>query len=560
MRHRDTETQRRTENGYGGVRQRPIRRRCPSLSFSVRLCVSVSLCLSVSSFVAVPAAAESFNAVVEGKVRDAIDGYKAGSTLYLDAQSLGKLLGGSVHWYPVSGRVELSLRGRSMRFLLEDRDVVAGDKTFMMQVPLKVRASRAFIPFSFIESEDFLRWAGVDVHLDAKTRTISVDKRGTVGPARVFTYGGRTRVALHLAPGATWKASPRGVGGVDVVSDFGVAEGEGAVDVEDEVVDSYVLKQEARLARLTIKFAGKGQKWKAAELEDPRRVVVDVYEPGAEPDAETPADVKPAKPKAVAAAPKAAAAAAADDEDDDEARPAKAKADEPAATRPKRRLIVIDAGHGGKDPGALGSRGAYEKDMNLAAALELARVLRERGDMEVLLTRETDVFVPLSERSDLANAREADLFVSLHCNAHRRKTERGFEIYSVSETASDPEAEALAAKENASLEYEGKNVQDETAKMILLAMTKTEMINDSAAFAALATKALDKRLDVDNRGAKQAGFYVLRGTHAPAILVEMGFLTNSSDEAQLGSRAFRRKMAEGLAAGIADYAKRKGWL
>jgi N-acetylmuramoyl-L-alanine amidase len=180
--------------------------------------------------------------------------------------------------------------------------------------------------------------------------------------------------------------------------------------------------------------------------------------------------------------------------------------------------------------------------------------------MEVLLTRETDTFVPLDERSALANQREADLFISLHCNAHRRSSEKGFEIYSVSETATDPEAEALAAKENASLEFEGKNVQDETAKMILLAMTKTEMINDSAAFAVIAARALDKRLDLENRGAKQAGFYVLRGTHAPAILVEMGFLTNSADEAQLGSKAFRRKMAEGLAAGIADYAKRKGWL
>lgn len=496
--------------------------------------------------------AEGFNAVVEGKVRDSIEGYKAGSTLYLDAKSLGELLGGSVHWYPVSGRVELSLRGRTMRFLLEDRDVIAGDQTFMMQVPLKVRASRAFIPFSFIESENFQRWAAADISLDAKTRTVSVDKRGTVGPTRVFTYGGRTRVALHLAPDAPWKASARGVGGVDVVSDFGIAEGEGAVDVEDDVVDSYVLKQEARLARLSVKFAGKGQKWKATELSDPRRVVIDVYAPGEEPGEEEPARDTPAAAKpAVTVKPIG--------EVDDEP---SVKTPKPAVPAPKarRRLVVIDPGHGGKDPGAIGPRGAYEKDLNLAASLELARVLRERGDMEVLLTRETDVFVPLSERSDLANAREADLFISLHCNAHRRKSEKGFEIYSVSETASDPEAEALAAKENSVLEYEGKNVQDETAKMILLAMTKTEMINDSAAFAALATKALDKRTDLDNRGAKQAGFYVLRGTHAPAILVEMGFLTNPSDEAQLGSRAFRRKLAEGLAAGVADYAKRKGWL
>jgi N-acetylmuramoyl-L-alanine amidase len=509
--------------------------------------------IAVPLFVPAAAGAEEFAVVAEGKARPAVEGYKAGSTLYLDAKALGTLLGGSVHWYPVSGRVELSLRGRTMRFMLEDRDVVAGDQTFMMQVPLKVRASRAFIPFSFIESEPFLRWAGADISLDAKTRTISVDKRGTVGPARVFTYGGRTRVSLHLAPGAPWKASARGTGGVDIVSDFGVAEGEEAVDVEDGVVDSYALKQESRLARLTVKFAGRGQKWRAVELKDPRRVALDVYEPGIEPDAEPEAkDTPVAKPSGREPEVKTAPLPT--------EQPTAGQKTAVASAPPKRRLVVIDAGHGGKDPGASGKRGAYEKDLNLAASLELARVLRERGDMEVLLTRETDTFVPLDERSALANQREADLFISLHCNAHRRSSEKGFEIYSVSETATDPEAEALAAKENASLEFEGKNVQDETAKMILLAMTKTEMINDSAAFAVIAARALDKRLDLENRGAKQAGFYVLRGTHAPAILVEMGFLTNSADEAQLGSKAFRRKMAEGLAAGIADYAKRKGWL
>ena len=226
----------------------------------------------------------------------------------------------------------------------------------------------------------------------------------------------------------------------------------------------------------------------------------------------------------------------------------------------RRRLIVIDPGHGGKDPGATGRRGTREKDVNLAAGLELARVLRERGDFDVLLTRDDDTFVPLSERSEMANAKEADLFVSLHCNAAGDKSENGFEVYSVSETASDPEAEALAATENAVLALEGKNPQDETAKMILLAMTKTEMINESAAFAALAAKKIGKRVDVAARGAKQAGFYVLRGTHAPAILVEMGFVSHPKDEARLASRRFRRTMAEGVASGIADYARRQGWL
>ena len=91
-------------------------------------------------------------------------------------------------------------------------------------------------------------------------------------------------------------------------------------------------------------------------------------------------------------------------------------------------------------------------------------------------------------------------------------------------------------------------------------MTKTEMINESAPFAALVEREIAKRADVDDRGVKQAGFYVLRGTHAPSILVEMGYVSHSKDEVKLGSRSFRRKLAECVAAGVADYAHKKGWL
>ncbi len=504
------------------------------------------------------ATAEALSVVVSGKARDAVNVYKTGSQLYLDAKQVGELLGASVYWYPVSGRVELALRGRTLRFVVDSKEASAGGKTLTMPVPVKVRASRAFVPLSFLESADFEQWAGHDIRHNPKSKTLVIERQGTVGPARVFSYAGRTRVSLELAPGATWKATARGTGGVDVVSDFGVTESEEAVDVEDEVVDSYALKQEARLARLSVKFAGKRQKWKAAELENPRRVVVDVYAEGEEVAQKVAQDDKPVvvttadKPADVTTTVRPIG--------EKETATAKPATSAPAAPSARRRVIVIDPGHGGKDPGAVGPRGTYEKDHNLAAALELARVLRERGDFDVILTRETDEFIPLSDRSELANSKDADLFISLHCNAASNKRENGFEVYSVSETASDPEAEKLAAAENAVLAYEGKSVEDETAKLILLAMTKTEMINESAAFSALATKALDKRVDLANRGAKQAGFYVLRGTHAPAILVEMGFLTHSTEEAALGSRAFRRKLAEGLSAGIADYAKRKGWL
>ena len=122
--------------------------------------------------------------------------------------------------------------------------------------------------------------------------------------------------------------------------------------------------------------------------------------------------------------------------------PAPAAATPPVVTmagKPKRR-IVIDAGHGGKDSGAVGRRGTYEKDINLAAALELAKLLRQEEAFDVLLTRTDDTFVPLGDRSRMANEFNADLFISLHCNASTNKRESGFEVYFLSEQASDPEA------------------------------------------------------------------------------------------------------------------------
>ncbi len=479
------------------------------------------------------ARAEEVAIVVSGTPQAAADAYRAGGKLYLDAKRVGALYGGQVYWYPVSGRVQLSLRGRSLQLVVGADKAAAGGEEMGLGDPVIARISRAFVPLSFLTGPEFAAWSGHQTSYDERTRTLIVEKTGTVGAPRAFSYKGRTRISVELAPGASYRAVARGAGGIDLIVDYGVAEGDESVELADGVVDSYALKQEAKLARLTVRFADKGQRWRALELAAPRRVALDIYAPGAEAPAAGKA------PVAESALPRPAAAA------------------EPVK---RRRLIVIDPGHGGKDPGATGGRGTREKDVNLAAALELARVLRERGDFEVLLTREDDTFLPLSERSELANGKNADLFISLHCNAARDKRENGFEVYSVSETASDPAAEQLAAAENAALEFEGKNPQDETAKMILLAMTKTEMINESAAFSALSAQSVAKRVDVAARGAKQAAFYVLRGTHAPAILVEMAFVSHAEDEAKLASRRFRRRMAEGVASGAVEYAQRQGWL
>lgn len=511
--------------------------------------------LSLLPAAPLPARAEELSVVVSGKAQEAAEAYKAGSKLYLDAKRVGALYGGQVYWYPVSGRVQLSLRGRALQLVVGSDKATAGESELKLDDAVIVRASRAFVPLSFLTGEGFAAWSGHQTRYDERTKSLIVEKTGTVGAPRAFSYKGHTRLTVELAPGVSYRATARGTGGVDLIADYGVAEGDESVGLDDGIVQSYALKQESKLVRLTVRFAENGQRWRVSELAGPRRVALDVYAEGV-PLPDEPA--RKVEPKKAATVP-AVSAAALEPAPSPETKVAPApKAPEPASKR--RRLIVIDPGHGGKDPGATGIRGTREKDINLAAALELARVLKERGDFDVLLTRDEDVFLPLSERSELANEKNADIFVSLHCNAARSKRENGFEVYSVSETATDPEAEALAASENAVLELEGKDPQGEMAKMILLAMTKTEMINESVALAALSAKAIAKRVDISPRGAKQAAFYVLRGTHAPAILVEMAFVSNAKDEAQLTSRRFRRAMAEGVAAGIADYANRQGWL
>lgn len=220
----------------------------------------------------------------------------------------------------------------------------------------------------------------------------------------------------------------------------------------------------------------------------------------------------------------------------------------------------MDAGHGGKDPGARGRRGTLEKDVALKAALELARLLRDEGAFEVILTRGDDTFVPLAERSRIANEAQADLFVSIHCNSSPQPRDSGFEVYFLSEKASDADAERLAELENSVLKLEELAKGDDEAGAILRAMVKTENINEASELAGLVARAVSSRVDIENRGVKQASFFVLRGTQAPAVLAELAYLSNRKEEARLQSRRFRRKMVDGLYAGVLDYSRRQGWL
>ncbi len=215
------------------------------------------------------------------------------------------------------------------------------------------------------------------------------------------------------------------------------------------------------------------------------------------------------------------------------------------------KRIMLDPGHGGKDPGAM-AYGLKEKDIVLQLAKELAPILRREMDCEVSLTRDRDLFIPLEERTAIANTKGADLFISLHVNAHPSKKIRGMETYYLNLSTSD-EAMRVAAMENATSTHQMSDLQN-----ILADIMKNSKISESAKLAAKVQQSIvktgkGKYPGIKNLGVKQAPFYVLIGAEMPAILVEAAFITNKEDADNLQNTAFLQELAQQIAVGVKAY-------
>jgi N-acetylmuramoyl-L-alanine amidase len=218
------------------------------------------------------------------------------------------------------------------------------------------------------------------------------------------------------------------------------------------------------------------------------------------------------------------------------------------------KRVVIDPGHGGKDPGAVGPSGVREKDVALAIAKKLQKKLREELKLEAILTRKGDTFLPLEERTALANTQKADLFISIHTNAHKNRRVYGMSTY-ILNVATDAEAARLAAFENA---VSAKRISD--LEKILNDLMLNSKINESSRLADAVQNGLITRLpknysSVKDLGVKQAPFYVLIGAQMPSIMVEASFITNKREEKRLASGAYQGAVAEGILAGIRSYIK-----
>jgi|TARA_B110000914_G_C15502972_1_gene466831 N-acetylmuramoyl-L-alanine amidase len=221
----------------------------------------------------------------------------------------------------------------------------------------------------------------------------------------------------------------------------------------------------------------------------------------------------------------------------------------------KLDTIIIDPGHGGKDPGAIGYRGTKEKDITLDVAKRLVKKIERNMNINTILTRDEDVFIRLEDRTKLANSENGKLFISIHANSAEDRRANGFETYMIG-TNKNAAAVRTAARENAVLDLEGGNTKKLTDEALIKAtIAQSGFANGSEQFAALVQEEMNKRLQSKDRGVKQAGFYVLAYASMPNVLIELGYISNPSEEKKLKSSQYKDALATSIYRAIEQYQK-----
>ncbi|MGH7279383.1 MAG: N-acetylmuramoyl-L-alanine amidase [Candidatus Rokuibacteriota bacterium] len=409
-----------------------------------------------------------------------------------------------------SAGAQLTTPGHIVSFARNSRRVIVDGKPVVLDAPVRVRGRVWLVPETFVRK--------ILPTLEATPLpplATAVAARGldvTLEEVRIRSYPTFTRVVLETSGPVTYRVEATGPreARVRVV-------GLRAAPRTEQVSDGFI--EEARLERvgddlvLRVTFTGAPGEAKTLTLADPPRLVFDFNRPG--DGAET--------------APRAAVG--------------------PLST------IVLDAGHGGHDTGAVGPTGLQEKDLVLDVTRRVARLLEERLEVKVLLTRDADHFVPLRDRTSFANKHRADLFVSIHGNAHSRSASSGVETFFLSSEATDNEARQLAAAENAVIQLESpaQRARAEVVRTILWDLAQSEFQIESSRLAEIMQDAMTQSLKIPNRGVKQAGFYVLGGAAMPAILIEVGFVTNPREERRFKDSRYRDEIARAIFTGLSEY-------
>lgn len=422
---------------------------------------------------------------------------------------------------PGSIRAYLRIPGHTVTLTRNWARVVVDDKPLVLDAPVRVRKGVWLVPDSFVD-----RVMPRLLASSAASPPATLAARPPSPPAvptkleelRHRSYPSFTRVVLETSEPVSYQVESADGARDARIRVSGLVGEARTVHIRDGFVETLRLERSRGDAVVRVSFDGAAGELRASALSDPHRLLLDFLRPSGGPA-------------------------------DQDAR----------ATTGPLKVMVLDAGHGGHDPGASGPTGLMEKELVLDVTKRVAKLVADQLGIKVLLSRDGDHFVTLRDRTSYANRAQADVFVSIHANAHREAASEGVETYFLSSEATDNAARQVAALENSvvQLEKPAGGGRGDLVKTILWDLAQSGFQEESSRLAEVVQDSMTRSLRIPSRGVKQAGFYVLGGAAMPAILIEIGFVTNPKEERKLREPRYRDEIARAIAAGLAEY--KRAW-
>ncbi|MDR2709038.1 MAG: N-acetylmuramoyl-L-alanine amidase, partial [Elusimicrobiota bacterium] len=510
------------------------------LFFSVGSAYSQTQKLSLSK--------KNITVTVDGSKLRGIVAYKSDQNVwYLAIKDIAKIYNGAFEWKPISSIVTMIINNKKIDFSPNDKTVLFGRSPKEMRVSSKLVGNNVYIPMEILTGAAFSNFALVDSLWDPQKLTLTLIHRPNITSIKYYTRPEETRVEIMLNQKLPFSVSRdndainvrinRGkVAPTQILASNGalasiVSENTGKtatikINLEQTPTSIKATESATLPERITIIIAHaqklslqnlKNDKNNSENIEQLENISVAPIEAGID---NSDLNQVPVESFDVQTLPDESFSIVDDVSTfKDIAQAVTGKKNKDA------KIIVIDAGHGGTDPGAIGPRGTKEKDITLEIAYELKKLFDKNPDYIPVLTRKDDVFIPLAQRTQIANDRKANLFISIHCNANINRKVGGFEIFFLAERATDAEALATENLENSSIELEGKPTpQLANIQKMLWSMMQNEFLNESSELSSFIDAVAKGKLKIPNRGVKQAGFYVLRGAAMPAVLIETAFI------------------------------------
>ena len=458
------------------------------------------------------------------------------SRVYLPARDIVEALGGRITWFPALKLLSINMSDRQVSVVMDVPEAEVNGKNIALENAPGIIQDRVMIPLEVVSL-----LIDIEADWDENSNKLSIDrKRPFVTGIRDYTHPEKTRIVVDLSEKTAYNvltlSDPERVV-IDIDASISKLDsGQKEVLIDDLLVNRVRTGQfNQDTVRVVADLKSKNG-YDVFELSSPQRIVLDIYAPQgiAQPQRQTESVTLP--PLSTETIPETLPESAASGENG-------------------KYVIVVDPGHGGSQPGAIGPSGLKEKDVVLDISLKLRNMLNNDG-FTVHLTRDKDITVPLESRPLMALQRNADVFISIHINSAMQKgspTARGVETYVLNSRYIGASAKDVADRENKASQYH--HYEDNILNQIIADLEESASIGFSLDLADIIQKRLVQHTGLENRGVKQAPFIVLKGVNMAAVLVEVGFISNPNEERLLKTSEFQTKIAQALSQAIKEYVK-----